>query len=266
MPNYYFFETSNQLRGSEVKNTLRALPGQFDETGTPIDTNLNVQAPKAPCRNGGREEYPLGTIFCSTCLRLDTTRYTKYYSVYPEGKTANDDIEFHPVNPSSGYLSANHRDVNMEAAYALYQNGIQVNSCPAPTPEPVEASTEINIMPILAKDKNGKAVSVVDDKVKETYTGQFQKELELYGRWIKDIFVKQGIKLPTKIVTSSFSKTWENLMKMGETLDTITCRTRFEKFLITCGRSYIDYKSIPTGGPHKDYISFLYDEHKNALP
>ena len=88
---YFFFVTSHQDRGKGTMDpTLRALPGQTFDDGTPVDTDYNVRAPKEPgtSANGCRLEYPDGTIFCSSFLEEVTNQNGKstkpFYSVYDQ--------------------------------------------------------------------------------------------------------------------------------------------------------------------------------------
>lgn len=120
---YYFFKTSNEMREGKMKPTLRALPGQTFENGIPVDTNLNVKAPKGEGQGvyGSREDYPIGTVFCSDYLEKNSDDRAPYYTVYSMfGSTPN----FHPVSddPNFNYVEPNHKSEIMNLAYTAFKN------------------------------------------------------------------------------------------------------------------------------------------------
>lgn len=70
MAQHYFLET----RKIGSKNRLQALPGQSFSDGTPVPTNLNIQANKTV-----RDAYPLGTIFAATMLDIRDNGTSKVF-------------------------------------------------------------------------------------------------------------------------------------------------------------------------------------------
>ena len=62
---FYFFKTSLEQRGNEMRNTLRALPNQTFPDGSIVNIALNVRAPKEKGSHSGgaRLDYPEGTVF-----------------------------------------------------------------------------------------------------------------------------------------------------------------------------------------------------------
>ena len=105
--NYYFFKT---MRVSG-RQRLRPLPGQKETSGRPIEDTLNVQADTRM-----REDYPLGTVFCSESLELRSIGSTTFYSagkIYPIGLNNGD------------YLSADHMPSReMNEAYEAYKDAV----------------------------------------------------------------------------------------------------------------------------------------------
>ena len=183
---FYFFETSMQDRGNGPQPTLRALPNQQFPDGTPVDTALNVQAPKekGSSAGGNRLEYPTGTIFCSTFLKEVTTQRTPFYSVYntengesPENKDPN----FHPVSddPNFSYVSPTHKNVAMNAAYVNFKcfgdQGV-------PEDEPAAAAPASGIR--FAPAVNGKARPAIEGW-KPVYEDQLDTEGELIATWMR---------------------------------------------------------------------------------
>lgn len=96
---YYFFKTM-KVGG---RQRLRPLPGQTEPSGRHIDESLNVQADSRM-----REDYPLGTVFCSESLELRSLHSTTFYSagaIYPIGLNLGD---YHSQShmPSAGMNEA----------------------------------------------------------------------------------------------------------------------------------------------------------------
>ena len=262
---YYFFQTSEQLRGGDMKPTLRALPGQTLEDGSPIDTNLNVQSPKTPGESihGNRLEYPVGTYFCSTHCHLKTTSNgVTFYSVYDDqqGPTAKHP-EFYPVSddPNFSYMSKDHRNEQMNNAFTLFMAGIDPNSYEEVQTAPAPAKT-VSFAKMSPADKNGIARDE-DPNWTERYQGQLEEELSLFGNWIRKIFAEKKIDLPSRIVMSSVSGTFDALHRMGETIDSMMSRARFDNFLAAEKLSYDDFAALVGTGPHKKYLAWLYEEH-----
>lgn len=65
MAKFYFLKTVSE----GTRNRLRALPKQSFPDGTSVDTTLNVQSDKVI-----RSQYPIGTVFGTESLELDTSR------------------------------------------------------------------------------------------------------------------------------------------------------------------------------------------------
>lgn len=262
---YYFFQTSEKLRDGIMKPTLRALPNQFMEDGNPVDINLNVQAPKTPGEsiNGNRGEYPVGTVFCSNRLRTVTTANgVEYYSVYDENGSKNPD--FHPVSddPSFQYKSDTHKNEAMNNAYILFKAGINPNDSHEPAKkQKTSSSFSVAISPA---DKNGIAREE-DPTWAERYQGQLEDELVMFGNWIKKLFAEKNVSLPSRIVMSGVAGTFDTLHRMGETIDSLMSRARFEAFLKAEGIRYDDFASMVNTGPHKKYLKWLYDEHDKKM-
>ncbi|MBQ8482869.1 MAG: AAA family ATPase [Bacteroidales bacterium] len=260
---YFFFQTSEQLRGGDMKPTLRALAGQTFEDGTAVDVSLNVQAPKTQGEsiNGNRMDYPLGTFFCSMNLRkVKTSNGVEYYSVYDEKGTK--DPDFHPVSsdPNFQYAAPEHRSDHMNAAFALFEAGIDPTpeEKPKPSAKTKKASAPVRLSPA---DKNGMAREE-DPNWEEKYQGQLEDELTLFGNWIRKIFAEKKVNLPNRIVMGAVQGTFDALHRMGETLDTMMSRERFETFLKSERLTYDDFAALVGTGPHKKYLAWMYDEHQ----
>lgn len=258
----YFFVTSLQQRDGVLKKpTLRALPGQTMEDGTPIDETLNVQAPKeaGSSPGGARLDYPTGTIFGSDTLRLCTDKKTPYYSVYPEGKKEGDTINFHPINVTNAaffYQRPEHVNQKFEAAYVLFENGIEPileeeEELPAPSKEKTAVYTPA--------DENGNA-RPADADWKERYPGQLEDESQMFSRWLRNIYQEKKIPLASRIVMSTVMPLFEELHRAGETIDTLASRSRFNDFISSEKISMEDLAILPQG-PHKVYFDWLKKEH-----
>lgn len=262
---YFFFQTSEQLRGGEMKPTLRALPNQTLSDGcTPIDTSLNVQAPKTPGESihGNRLEYPIGTYFCSThCHIVTTSGGVNFYSVYDDQQGLNKNPEFYPVsdNPNFKYVSNDHINEQMNNAFALFQAGIDPSTDEEDTTTSKKPAT-MSFAKMTPADRNGVAREA-DPNWTEKYQGQLEDELALFGNWIKKIFAEKKITLPNRIVMSSVSGTFDSLHTMGETIDSMMSRERFDTFLKSEKLEYGNFSVLVGTGPHKKYLSWLYEEH-----
>lgn len=102
---FYFLKT--HPFGSE--NKLRCLPGQKDEKGNELNVLLNTQADSLM-----RKSYPIGTVFATDRLVLNTKHGTEYYaagSLYPVGLNMDQyvDVMHYPTK-------------EMQDAYVDYQN------------------------------------------------------------------------------------------------------------------------------------------------
>ena len=153
----YFFKTSNEMRGGKMKPTLRALPGQTFEDGTPVDTNLNVKAPKGEGQGayGSREDYPIGTVFCSDYLANNSDDRAPYYTVYSIfGGTPN----FHPVSddPNFNYVEPGHKSETMNLAYVAFKNGMGMEESTEQEDERPDTTGESFIDQLLADKRNAR--------------------------------------------------------------------------------------------------------------
>lgn len=255
---YYFFITSNIQRGSEVKPTLRALPNQTFPDGTPVDTTLNVRAPKeaGSAQFGARLDYPEGTIFGSDFLGIDNSKKTPYYTVY---ETADKNPNFHPVSddPNFNYKSPHHKDTQMNAAYVLYMNGLHSNVIDRNDSSP---NTDNSTIPVYTPaDDSGKAKGRIEGW-KERYEGQVSDELQLFLTWMRRLFKQKNVTLSTRITAAQVIDVFTELYRCGENLDTLSSRARFESILTKEGIKYKDFESLARG-PHELYLSILWDEH-----
>lgn len=256
---YYFFQSSQKMRDGVLKPTLRALPGQTFPDGTPVDTEINVQAPKEPGSNpgGARLEYPDGTFFGSDNLeRLEKKTGTVYYTVI----RTDTPYAFHPVSddPNFKYVSAQHVDNRMNAAFVLFKNGIY-----DPNLEEDAEDTPASPAPTSAyytpADENGNA-RPENKGWKERYQGQIQDEMQMFGKWLRGLFAERKVMLPSRIVVNTMQDVYEKLYRTGESLDTLASRTRFDAFLKKEGLDYQDFE-IRKDGPLKKYLSYIEEEH-----
>ena len=265
---FYFFETSEQFRDNEMKPTLRALPGQTFPDGSPVDTDINVKAPKKPgeSKNGTRLEYPLGTKFCSTHLETVTTaKGTIYYSVYdsqngiqPNGK----DPDFHPVSedPAFPYINPAHKSQAMNAAYTKF-NAFGDQEVGEDTPAPTKKKTKK--APEGPADINGKARVAAPGTYEPKYEDQIDVEAELIVLWMKNILNDMNIRDVAKRpkATSDMLAKLDELYRSGETIDTIASKLRFKN---TCSQEKMDASGLANiaKGPMDWYLDVLCFEHR----
>lgn len=256
---YYFFITSLENRGGNLKPTLRPLPGQTFDDGTPIDTGINVQAPKEKGTSpyGNRLDYPEGTVFCSDYLGTDLSKRTMFYTVY---KDIIQQPNFHPVSddPSFNYVSPEHKSDVMNAAYLLFKTlGTQEMDTEETTAQQELQTTELQYSPA---DANGIA-NEENPAWKPRYVGQLEVEATMFTRWLSAIFAEKKIKPASRILMTAEMPTFEKLYRMGESIDTIASRTRFELFIAKEKISISDF-SIMAKGPHTMYLAYLLAEHE----
>lgn len=257
---YYFFKTSEEKRGSKLEPTLRALPGQT-LNGQPIDTQLNVRAPKEPgtAAGGSRGDYPFGTIFCSDYLAMDNSKGIPFYTVYKDEQTVPN---FHPVSsdPSFNYVSPAHKNDQMNGAYALFEAGINPNKDEEmTTTETKEQNTPAAVY--TPADEQGMARGKIDNW-KERYAGQLEEESQLFAKWLRGLFNENKVTPAARIMMGSVEDIFRTLYECGESIDTLASRARFEEYLKAEGIEYSDF-TLLTDGPHKKYLSYLLDEHTN---
>lgn len=267
---FYFFETSMQDRGrgKGPEPTLRALPNQKFPDGTPVDTSMNVQAPKeaGSSAGGNRLEYPTGTIFCSTFLKEVTTQRTPFYSVYntengesPENKDPN----FHPVSddPNFNYVSPTHKSVEMNAAYVNFKS---FGDQGTPENEPAASSATSSAGARFAPDINGKARPAIEGW-KPVYEDQLDTEGELIATWMRkqlnENMIRNMAKRP-KMDSTSRPMVAE-LYGCGESLDTIVSRARFQAIYNEQKMDPAGLESI-AGGPLEWYLNEILEEHRKG--
>ena len=266
---YYFFETSEQLRDGELKPTLRALPGQTFPDGEAVDTELNVQAPKEPgtSQNGTRNEYPLGTRFCSTHLeKVTTSKGRVYYSVYDPAnnvQVGGKDPDFHPVSedPAFQYVSPAHRNDTMNIAYVKFTAfGDQEDGEAAPA---APAKKKSKKQPVGPSDVNGKARAAAAGSFEPKYEDQLDAEAELIVQWMKNILNDMNIRTVAKRpkATSEMLSKLDELYRGGETIDTIASKLRFKNI---CSEEKMDASGLGNiaKGPMDWYLDVLCSEHR----
>lgn len=265
---FFFFKTEMIERGNGPQNTLRALPGQTFEDGTPVETDLNVQSPKEveSSSNGNRLEYPVGTYFCSDHLGKITTSTGKtFYSVYdPDNniKVNGDDPNFHPVSddPNFNYVKPKHKSDQMNIAFVKFQNfGTQT-------------TTEDTGMPATKKktgkgisgpaDINGKARAAVPS-FESAYDDQLDTESELVVQWVKNLLNSLGVRAMAKRPKNSpeTQQKIEELYRAGETIDTIASTQRFNALATKEKMNALDLSNIAKG-PLDWYLDLLLNEHR----
>ncbi len=274
---YFFFVTSHQVRtpGGSPEPTMRALPNQTFDDGTPVNSDtINVSGPKEPgsSANGSRRDYPDGTIFCSTFLKLvqrDNQRpfYTVYNEENGEGSSAGmKDPDFHPVSddPNFNYVSPSHKSDRMNAAYVLFKNfGTQTDqndlfNQSAPT---APAAPVTHYEPA---DGNGKAIGTIAGWT-PAYTDQVDTETNLIISWMRktlnDLSINTMARRPKP--SAAVSQKVQELFQCGEDADTICSRGRFNKKMTQQG---IDYQglTIISKGPLEWYLDELIAEHQTG--
>lgn len=260
---FYFFETSMQERGNGPQPTLRALPGQTFKDGTPVETTYNVQAPKESdsSANGNRNEYPIGTVFCSTHLEVVTTSTGKeYYTVYDKENNiipGGEDPDFHPVSsdPNFNYVKPDHKDERMNIAYLKFTTfGTQE------TEDEHEKKKKVTISG--PSDVNGKARTPVV-LFEPKYDDQLDIETELIVQWMKKILMDMNVKTVAKRPKAQGETTdkVEYLFRSGESVDTIASRTRFNAI---CKEQKMDTLGLANinKGPMNWYLDLLVAEHE----
>lgn len=265
---YYFFITSQEMRDGALKPTLRALPGQTFPDGTPVDTNINVHAPRDPGSsiNGCRQEYPDGTVFCSSHLELDTTRKTPFYSVYDSSKADASGFEqnpdFHPVNADGNltFISPQHKSDKMELAYQLFSFSGDQGTDEEQTTNTRKMKNNNNYL--APSDRNGKANPIMPGWT-PSYPDQAETEAELVCAWMRRILSTMGIRTMAKRPKADATslKLFEKLFSAGETAGTIASLVRFDHVTAEQKMDTANL-SIITKGPLEWYLGVLVDEHE----
>lgn len=263
---YYFFETSMQERGNGPQNTLRALPGQTFEDGSPVNENYNVQAPKeaGTSENGTRLEYPVGTVFCSTHLEVVNTKVKAYYSVYKKDGTGvlEKNPDFHPVSqdPNFNYVSPKHRSERMNIAYTKFMAfGDQDDGEGNAT---TSKKTKGHKGPAGPADINGKARAAVP-QFEPNYDDQLDTESELIVQWMKKVLNDKNIRIMAKRPKAGQDTVAriEELFRSGETIDTIASRSRFDEITKVEKMDSTGLENI-SKGPMDWYLDVLLAEHR----
>ena len=267
MKRYYFFQTSEQPRGpkGELRPTLRALPGQTFEDGTPIDTNINIQAPKEAGSNkfGNRNDYPIGTYFCST--HLEETRSAKstvFYTVYKNAEFTTD-CDFHPVSADVdfNYVNPDHKSDEMNLAFVKFTTfGEQASGAPQGTKSGKKAGVR------RPSDAAGKALPLVATW-QPAYDDQVAQEGNLFVIWMRRLLNEMGIRTLAKRPKYDLSVEGKirDLYSAGESLDTLCSRQRFWDAMIAEKLDSVSLANIFTG-PLEWYLDVLLNEHKKAKP
>lgn len=266
---YYFFKTSNEDRGNGPQPTLRALPGQTFEDGSPVSTAMNVQAPKenGTSANGTRFEYPLGTIFCSSYLATANTNGRKpFYTVYTDEDIANNtDPDFHPVSddPNFSYVSPQHKSDAMNIAYVTFKNfGDQGQpDTPSTTKKTTKKKSKMKYVPY---DQDGNARGPIPGW-EENYDKQVETETGLIVAWMKKNLNALGVKMMAvrpKADATTVGKVQE-LYKTGETIDTIASTNRFGKVMREQKMDNLGLSNIAKG-PFTWYLDELMREHAST--
>ena len=268
---FFFFESCMKDRGNGPQPTLRALPGQTFDDGTPVDTGLNVSAPKEPnsVSGGSRGDYPKGTIFCSGHLELVNAGGNKpFYSVYDSSKGESQtglEPYFHPVSddPMFKFKSPDHRDEKMMIQYQLFKTFGMQESDSAPS-KPAKKSAKSVSRPGPA-DKDGNARAKMEGLIDE-YPNQREIEGELVATWMRRLLSIKGIKNPAlRPHAGSVKAELTELFDSGETVETLVNAERFDAL---CKSEKMDNTALQTifNGPLGWYLCVLVDEHRKQSP
>lgn len=262
---YFFFKTSIENRDGSEKPTLRALPGQTFDDGTPVSTELNVKAPKeaGSAPGGARLDYPTGTYFCSDHLELVTTSNgVDYYSVYKKDKK---EVAFHPVSddPAFPYKEAAHRDNAMNAAYVKFiAFGEQEVDGGTGAKAKSKSKPAVRLRPM---DANGKATAMkAGAEYVSRYDEQVPEEARLIVIWMRRMLNDINVLHPavTPKASAELEKKVAELYACGETIDYIASRERFSVMMKDQKVDAISLQSI-SKGPLNWYIDEIAEEHRN---
>lgn len=264
---YFFFQSANESDGTGGQRPrLHPCPGQTLSDGTPVDTSLNVQAPKEAGSSpyGARLDYPEGTFFCSDHLELVTTTKTPYYTVYDTGngqEFGRQHPNFHPVSllKDFQYAAPGHESVEMNNAFVLFQMFGEQESGQQ---EETQTTKKTEKMKFTPADENGMARKKIEGWA-ERYEGQLETEADLFVAWIKKLMAENRVTLSSRILMSKYRGTFKSLYEMGETIDSLASRTRFENVMKATNMVWDDFK-IHASGPHGWYLTALYKEHETG--
>lgn len=275
---YFFFVTSHQDRGKGTMDpTLRALPGQTFDDGTPVDTDYNVRAPKEPgtSANGCRLEYPDGTIFCSSFLEEVTNQNGKstkpFYSVYDQSKNqalGQNDPDFHPVSddPNFKYVSPQHKSDTMNNAYLMFKSFKQqeFDDSSASATSTRKKKNKKGALKYVPYDQNGNARGPIPGW-EEAYDKQVETETGLIVSWMKKTLQNLGVRtMATRprlddVMTGKVNE----LYKTGETINTIASTNRFNAVMNNEKMDNLGLSNI-SKGPFAWYLDELLREHSSS--
>lgn len=265
---FYFFKTENDSKGMP---RLRALPGQKFEDGSEILTTMNVQAPKDANSNptGSRLEYPLGTYFASDYLEKRAIENMKpFYSIYNTSEITSS-TKFHPVseNPDFQYVKPEHKNDEMNAAFALFMAGVPVNE------KPVRKSTKSTSSKTMSKalvcnpiDGKGNATPF-DTNWKPSWTDAPETISTILCRWLTSILVVENQIRPGKALKpADIQENIAKLLSAGETTESLCNRERLSNFLTAEKVILKDFELITKHGLHQAYVNHLVREHESGKP
>jgi hypothetical protein len=263
---FFFFETSMQPRGAnnELRPTLRALPGQTFDDGSPVDPDINVQAPKDPkvYSGGTRLEYPIGTLFCSNHLEeVQTANGAVYYSIYYNNKL-DTPSEFHPVSedPSFQWNSPNHRNDAMNIALTKFKAFGDQEVQDTKTQKPMADKKKSKAVSGPA-DINGNARSASPDW-SPAYQDQVETETDLLVIWMRRTLKQMNIRgtVPAK-KDDEIMQTVNRLFSAGESVDSIANVNRLNA-IMTAQRMDVQSLGLIAKGPFKWYLEEIWKEHE----
>ena len=273
---YIFMQTSLETRANRnsngPENTLRALPGQTFEDGTPIDPTLNIQSPKdnALYDGGTRLEYPIGTVFACDHLELVDTKRTKFYSVYDLSKSQTGqnpgDLRFHPVSadPSFVFLSPKHKDVEMNNAYISWKpDMVTFKKTVSRKKTAKTARPSVCLAFITPCDPDGNARGPIKGW-QEAYQGQIETEGEILKNWFKRQLKTLGIRPAiTPAMNAVSTDRLTKLYERGETINSLLSALRLECII---AKEKVDAVgiSILSQGPFQWYLDVILDEHEKG--
>ena len=262
---YYFFQTAMIDRGNGPQPTLRALPGQTFEDGTPVDENYNVQAPKeaGTSQNGTRLEYPNGTYFASNFLRtIQTSNGNVFYSVYKESETVGKSSpDFFPVSddPDFSWVSPQHRNDAMNIAFTKFMVFKEQEVSTDETKPKKPSGTRQR-----PADGNGKARPIASNWVPR-YDDQMDQEANLIVMWLRKVLNEMGIRAMAKRpkLDPTTSQMFRELYMAGESIETIASRSRFNQI---CSEQKMDSMGLQNiaKGPLEWYLNELLEEHRKG--
>ena len=267
---FFFFKTCMADRGDGrgPQPTLRALPGQTFDDGTPVDENLNVHAPKksGESKNGSRLDYPDGTCFCSDTLRLVTSSGGVHsYTVYDEAGTP--DPNFHPVSadPNFNYVKQAHRSEPMNVALVKFLSlgDQQVDDVPSPAKK--TAKKKASAVPTSPADSNGKARPENPSWI-QRYDDQVEQEASLIVMWMRKRLNEMNITSMARRpkVDDEVRNVITRLYRSGENIDSITSTTRFNSVFLA-QKMDVDGLMTISKGPLMWYLGVLAEEHAVGL-